>query len=128
MPKIYNSPDNPPPSAHFKHIAEVAAGGRMFYFAGQTGRRPDGTLPDGIEAQTEQAYRNVLGLAGAAGLSVGNIVHTMIYMTDRNDLKGMHDAQIRVLGEAKPPSALIFVSGLAMPQMLIEIVAVAAAD
>jgi 2-iminobutanoate/2-iminopropanoate deaminase len=128
MPKIYNAPDMPAPIAHYKHIAEVAAGGRMFFFAGQTGRRPDGTLPEGIEAQTEQAYRNVLGLAEAAGLGADNIVQTTIYMTNRDDIHGMHDAQARVLGDAKPPSALIFISALAMPEMLIEVVAVAAAD
>ena len=128
MPKIYNAPDVPAPSAHFQHIAEVAGGGRLFFFAGQTGRTPEGTIAADIEGQTEQAYRNLIGLCEAAGLTIDNVVQTTIYMTDRNEIHGMHDAQKKILGEAKPPSALIFVSGLAMPAMKIEVVAVAAKD
>ena len=38
---------------------EVEAGERMIYVAGQVGARPDGTVPESMEEQTEQAFLNI---------------------------------------------------------------------
>ena len=48
--KLFDPPTVRPPGGPYSHSVEVASGARWLYIAGQTGVKPDGTVPDGIEA------------------------------------------------------------------------------
>ena len=45
-----------PPVAAYSHGIEVPPNARVLYSAGQVGILPDGTTPEGIEAQTEATW------------------------------------------------------------------------
>ena len=42
-----------PPVGAYSHAVEVPPGSRLLYIAGQVGNLPDGSLPEGVGAQTE---------------------------------------------------------------------------
>ncbi len=44
-----------------------------------------GSIPEGIEAQAKQALTNVKNLMEAAGLTMGNIVKTSVFIKNMND-------------------------------------------
>ena len=48
-----------PPFRHYVHSIEVPPNARWLVVAGQVGTLPDGTIPDGVETQTEAAWNNV---------------------------------------------------------------------
>lgn len=59
--------------------------GDVLYLSGQIGARPDGSLPDGIEAQARQAMDNVGAVLGEAGLGFGDVFHCLVMLADMAD-------------------------------------------
>ena len=119
------NPMNPdgvaPPARHYVHAMSVPAGYRFLSLSGQVGTLPDGTIPDGVEAQTEAAWSNVVKCLEANGMGVENIVKVVQYVTDPRWRDAHMAIRDRFLGKHKPTSTLLFVSGLAQPEMLVEV-------
>jgi 2-iminobutanoate/2-iminopropanoate deaminase len=60
--------------------------GSLVFVAGQIGREPEtGEMPDGIEAQTERAMKNIGAILDAAGLSWADVVKTTCFLADIAD-------------------------------------------
>ena len=117
-----------PPLSTYSMGTEVPPNARWLYVAGQLGIRPDGTLAQGAAAQAEQAIRNVLAVLAEARMGPENLVKVQIYLTRQEDRAAYLEARNRLIGEAvRPASTLIVVAGLARPEYLFEIDAVAAA-
>lgn len=125
-----NSFTNPPsvraPAGPYSHSVEVAAGGRTLYLAGQTGTRPDGTIPDGIEAQAEAAWTNLVNVLAASGYRMEDVVKLQTFLVRREDRDGYNKVRGKYLGAHRPASTFLLVAGLADPRLLVEIEAVAA--
>lgn len=114
------------PFSRYAQAIEVEAPRRWLTLSGQVGVDPDGRLAEGAEAQMEQCWRNILALLEAAEMSAADLVKVTAYLTRREDLGAYRGARDRMLGDAKPASTLLFVSGLADPAWLVEIEGVAA--
>lgn len=119
------NPMNPdgvaPPARHYVHAMSVPAGYRVLSLSGQVGTLPDGAIPDGVEAHTEAAWSNVVKCLEANGMGVENIVKVVQYATDPRWRDAHMAIRDRFLGKHKPTSTLVFVSGLAQPEMLVEV-------
>jgi 2-iminobutanoate/2-iminopropanoate deaminase len=60
--------------------------GSLVFVAGQIGREAQsGDLAEGIEAQTEQALKNIGAVLDAAGLSWADVVKTTCFLADIAD-------------------------------------------
>jgi 2-iminobutanoate/2-iminopropanoate deaminase len=116
-----------PPLARYSHAIEVPAGARWLHLSGQVGVRPDGTLAEGPQAQIEQTWANILALLQAAGMSVHDLVKVTVFLTDPAHIQLQREVRQRVLTGVTPASTLLIVAGLAQPDLLVEIEAVAAA-
>ena len=110
-----------PPFRHYVHSIEVPAGARWLVVSGQVGTLPDGTIPDGVEAQTEAAWNNVVNILKANGMGVTDIVMVTQYLTRVEDRDAHMAIRNRFLGDHKPTSTLLFVSALAQPEMVVEV-------
>ncbi len=128
MTKIYNPDGLTPPQAAYSHAALVPAGTELLVIAGQLGIDADGNLGDGIEEQAERAFRNIETILAAEGMTPANIVRLQTFLTDRAYRAPAGEARQLVFGDAKPPSTLLIVAGLAAPEFLIEVEAMAARD
>jgi 2-iminobutanoate/2-iminopropanoate deaminase len=60
----------------------VFASGDLVYTAGQIGADANGTVADGIEAQTRQALENLRLCLEAAGCGLGDVMKVNAYLTD----------------------------------------------
>jgi len=113
----------------YSHAAELRAAERVLFVSGQFGVRPDGSLPDGFEAQCEQAMDNVEALLASVGMHRGNIAKLTYYVTSAADFPALgRIRRARWASAAAPSVTAIAVAGLARPEYLIEIEAVAAAQ
>lgn len=110
-----------PPARHYIHSMSVPSGYRIVALSGQVGTLPDGTIPDGVEAQTEAAWSNVVACLEAQGMGVGNIVKVVQYLIDPRWRDAHMAIRDRFLGDHKPTSTLLFISALAQPEMLVEV-------
>jgi enamine deaminase RidA (YjgF/YER057c/UK114 family) len=116
-----------PPFSPYSHAVEVAAGARWLHISGQVGVQPDGGLAREPAAQMEQTWRNVLAILSAAGMGAQDLVKVTAYLTRPEDVGLYREVRDALLDGAKPASTLIIVAGLAHPDWLVEIEAVAAA-
>ena len=66
--------------------------GDLVFTSGQIGVDDKGQIVEGgIEAQTEQVFRNLEKVLEAAGSSVDNIVKATVFLADMNDYNTMND-------------------------------------
>lgn len=121
---------NPPSLAKptgYTHVV-VAPDGRTVYVAGQVALDSTGELVGAgdFRAQADQVFRNLERALAGVGGGLDDVVKTTTFITDRKHLPALRDARSKHLDSARPPaSTLLVVSGLARPDFLIEIEAIA---
>ncbi|MBM3567622.1 MAG: RidA family protein [Alphaproteobacteria bacterium] len=114
------------PVSLFAHAIEVPPHARWLYVSGQVGVGLDGKMRDGIEAQCEQAWRNLFAIVEAAGMNKSDLVRVNSYLVDARDVAVFRTVRDRLLAPTRAASTLVVVRALASPQWLVEIEAVAA--
>jgi reactive intermediate/imine deaminase len=77
-------------------------------------------------AQTEQILKNIQALLEEAGASFDNIVKSTTYLVNVADLPKVSEVKKRFYRQPYPTSASVEVKGLARPELLVEIDAIAA--
>jgi len=78
-----------PPNGIFTPAIVV---GDLVFTSGQIGVDAKGQIVEGgIEAQTEQVFRNLATVLEAAGSSVDNIVKATVFLADMNDYNTMNE-------------------------------------
>jgi len=115
-----------PPFRHYVHSIEIPPNARWLEVSGQIGVLPDGTVPDGITAQTESAWQNCVDILRANDMDVPDIVKVLQYLTRVEDRNAHFEVRNRFLGDHKPTSTLLFVSALAQPEFVVEVEVIAA--
>jgi enamine deaminase RidA (YjgF/YER057c/UK114 family) len=78
-----------------------------------------------IVAQTRQALANLENILREAGGGLSDVVKLTVYLTRREDLAGYRTVRDSTFTQPLPATTLVFVSGLAHPDYLVEIEAVA---
>lgn len=121
MNRYFNPSDIAPPVGRYSQGVEITNPGQTLYIAGQVGIRPDGSLPEDMEEQAEQAFLNIQGVLRGANMDVENLVSIRTYLLSHDDLPKFRAARDRVFGDVAPASTLLIISGLAQPEWLIEV-------
>jgi enamine deaminase RidA (YjgF/YER057c/UK114 family) len=115
--------------AGYSHTVS-AERGRMVFIAGQVALDADNKVvgPGDLRAQTEQVFKNVRIALAAAGASFADVVKWTIYVANYKpaDRAVISEMRGRILGDNPPPaSTLIGVQSLVLPELLVEIEAIA---
>jgi 2-iminobutanoate/2-iminopropanoate deaminase len=113
------------PAGGYSMGLELSQHRRLLFISGQVPERPDGTVPEGFEAQCEQAWRNVIEVLAAAGLGVSDLVKVTTFLTDRNQVVTNRTIRGAVLGEHRPALTVVVVETVDS-KWLLEIEAIAA--
>ena len=88
------------PAALGPYSQAIVAGGFVFC-SGTAGIDPEsGSIPEGIEAQTDQALRNLAAVLNAAGASMTDLVKTTIFYSDVADFATLNEVYARHAGPA----------------------------
>ena len=74
------------PFGPYSHAVEVPEGSRLLYISGEVGVLPDGTVPQGIEAQAEACWRNIIAILADAGMGVRDLVKITTYLVRPEDV------------------------------------------
>lgn len=124
--KHHNPPGVAGPFATYSHGIELEGPHRFLFGAGQTGVAGDGSIGKGIEAQSRQVWHNIGEVLTAAAMEISDIVQLNMLLIDRSDYPVAAAVRKEALGDHRPASTLMYVSGLARPEWLIEIDFIAA--
>ena len=97
--------------------------GPHVWVAGTTATGPDGMLVGVGDpgAQTRQVLRNIRGALERAGARLEHVVRTRIYVRDIQQWEAIGRAHGEFFGAIRPATAMVEVSGLVDPYMLVEI-------
>jgi len=117
------SSDQAPPALG-PYSQAIVAGGFVFC-SGMAGIDPTtGAIPDGIEAQTEQALSNLEAVLAAAGASIDDVVKTTVYYSDVEDFPRLNEVYARRM--PTPPPARSAPANVRLPHgLLVSIDAIA---
>ncbi|MBX3265873.1 MAG: RidA family protein [Acidobacteria bacterium] len=114
------------PKAIGPYSQAIVANGFVFA-AGQIGSDPKtGTLVEGgIEAETEQALKNIEAVLKAAGSSMKDVVKATVFLADMNDFAKMNAIYGKWMGEPYPARSTVQVARLPRDARIeIEVVAI----
>lgn len=113
------------PKAVGPYSQAVEANG-MIFISGQIPIIPvDGTIPEGIEAQTEQVMKNIGAILKEAGLGYENIIKTTCLLDDMSNFQAMNGIYAKYFPENPPARAAFGVVKLPLGVMVeIESIAV----
>jgi enamine deaminase RidA (YjgF/YER057c/UK114 family) len=129
MPKqIINPSTMATPSGYSYAVKKT---GTPVFISGQVALAADGSLvgEGDAAAQTEQAFQNLRTVVAACGGSMDDVVKITIFVTDPAFRPAVAAARQRHFEDgAYPASTYLVVSALAVPQLLVEIEAVAMLD
>lgn len=122
----FTTPDGSTIFRKFGYSAAVRAGGLVFV-AGQIGLNPDGTVPDDDEGQIVRAFERLELVLESAGCDMGDLVELVSYHVGlQNHLAQFVEIKKRFVPEPYPTWTILEVAGLARPDLVIEVKAVAA--
>jgi len=97
--------------------------GPMVFVSGTTATGPDGQLVGRGDAglQTRQALTNIRLALERAGARLEDVVRTRIYVRDISQWQAVGREHGAVFGAIRPATAMVEVSALVDPDMLVEI-------
>ena len=79
------------------------------------------THPGDVAAQARQAFDNLATALERAGFALTDVVRTRMYITDMSRWEELGRAHGDVFGDIRPATAMIGVSALLHPAMLVEV-------
>ncbi|HUM18405.1 MAG TPA: RidA family protein [Candidatus Nitrosotalea sp.] len=120
-----------PPFGMYSH-GMVAPAGEIVVVAGQVAADRAGKLvgPGDAIAQTRQAFENVRAVLEAAGSSMRQVVRFQTFLTHTADIEAFMTARKELFPRyfpdgVYPPNTILVVSRLVLPDLLVEIEAMA---
>jgi len=87
--------------------------GNTLYTSGQLGLIPaTGELPQGVEAQAEQALENLKAVLNAADMELADVVKTTVFLTDINDFAAINAIYAKYFPGESPARSCVQVAAL----------------
>jgi 2-iminobutanoate/2-iminopropanoate deaminase len=109
----------------YADAVRVPAGYDLVFLSGTPGITPDGVLPDGITAQSEQAWKNVQSALEAAGARLGDIVSVHHWLKHEADIPAYVAVRNQFISH-QPVYMLAVVPSLVRDDFLVEVEVIAA--
>jgi enamine deaminase RidA (YjgF/YER057c/UK114 family) len=113
------------PSSGYSMGLELDQHRRLLFVSGQVPENSDGSVPEGFEAQCEQAWRNVIAVLASAGLGVEHLVKINTFLTDKSQVAPNRAIRRKML-RGNEPASTVMIAETVDGKWLLEIEAVAA--
>jgi len=124
--RIQTEPDYYAP---FK-IAQAYRVGDLIFTSGQASLDKEGNIVGvgDFDAQAEQTFSNLQEILQAANSSLAKVVKVTVYLRDMSNFPKMLELRERFFTTPYPADTIVEVSSLALPELEIEIEAIALAE
>lgn len=117
----------PPLKGYYSNAVRVSSGPLLFV-SGQIAVGKDGKIvgPGDLRAQAVQVFENIRLILKAHKADMKDIVQVTVYVTDMRAFHDIADIRMKYFPKDGPASAIVEISRLALPELMIEVAAVAA--
>ena len=126
MKQVINTSAAPTAIGPYSQAIQV---GNLVYTSGQIPINPatNSFVEGGIKEQTRQSLSNVQAILKEAGLNMGNVIKTTVFMADMNDFAAMNEVYAEFFAAPYPARSAVAVKTLPKGA-LVEIEVIAAKD
>jgi enamine deaminase RidA (YjgF/YER057c/UK114 family) len=116
------------PFASYSHVVTAEGAGKLVFCAGQVAADADGNVlpPDDFDAQAKMVMDNLTRALAGGGATLADVTKITIYIVNPHDVPKARGVLQTWFGKHPPGSTLCVLRGLANPNFLIEIEAIAA--
>lgn len=123
MPRQITNPGTIHAPTGYSHVA-VATGSRLAFVAGQVALEQDYSLVGAgdLAAQTRKTMENLRLALDEFGAGWDDVVKATVYTTQPTEVQTIGAVMAEAMGDAAPPAQVVLgVTGLALPDLMIEI-------
>lgn len=116
------------PFTNYAHVVTVEGAKKLVFCAGQVAADVDGNVlpPDDFDAQTKMVMKNLKNALDAGGAKLSDVTKVTIYICNPHDVPKARAILLDYFGKHPPGSTLCILRGLANPNFLLEVEAIAA--
>ena len=116
------------PFSSYSHVVTAEGAQKLVFCAGQVAADVDGKVlpPDNFEAQAKMVMANLTKALAAGGAKIADVTKITIYICNPHDVPKARSLMQTYFWEHPPGSTLCILRGLAHPNLLLEIEAIAA--
>ena len=116
------------PFTNYAHVVTAEGAKKLLFCAGQVAADVDGQVlpPDDFGAQAKMVMKNLKNALAAGGAKLSDVTKVTIYICNPHDVPKARSLLQTYFGEHPPGSTLCILRGLAHPNLLLEIEAIAA--
>jgi 2-iminobutanoate/2-iminopropanoate deaminase len=116
------------PFANYSHVVTVEGAQKLVFAAGQVAADVDGKVlpPEDFDAQAKMVMQNLTNALAAGGAKISDVTKITIYICNPHDVPKARGILQQYFGDHPPGSTLCILRGLANPNFLLEIEAIAA--
>jgi enamine deaminase RidA (YjgF/YER057c/UK114 family) len=116
------------PFTNYAHVVTAEGAKKLVFCAGQVAADVDGKVlpPDDFAAQAKMVMQNLKNALAAGGAKLSDVTKVTIYICNPHDVPKARGILTDYFGKHPPGSTLCILRGLANPNFLLEIEAIAA--
>jgi 2-iminobutanoate/2-iminopropanoate deaminase len=116
------------PFSNYAHVVTVEGAKKLVFCAGQVAADIKGNVlpPTSFEAQTKMVMKNLKNALAAGGAKFSDVTKVTIYICNPHDVPKARGLLSDYFGKNPPGSTLCILRGLANPNFLLEVEAIAA--
>jgi 2-iminobutanoate/2-iminopropanoate deaminase len=116
------------PFANYSHVVTAQGASKLVFCAGQVAADPAGKVlpPDDFAAQTRMVMENLRLALAEGGAGFKDVVKVTIFICNPHDVPKARSILQEYFGDNPPASTLCVLRGLANPNFLLEVEAIAA--
>lgn len=93
--------------------SQAIVSGNTVYCSGQIPINPEnGEIPEGVNAQAHQVFKNISNLLNAAGSSIDKVIKTSVFIKDMNDFAEINSIYAEYFTEPYPARSCVEVARL----------------
>jgi 2-iminobutanoate/2-iminopropanoate deaminase len=108
------------------NYSQAVAAGNLVFISGTVGKNmATGVWPEGVEAQAEEALKNLEAILAESGCGLDDVVKTTVFLTDPSHGARIAEAYGRAFPAPSPARSAPVVSGFPIAEALISIEAIA---
>ncbi len=115
------------PFSNYSHVVTAEGAQKLVFCAGQVAADIDGKIlpPTDFDAQAKMVMQNLTNALAAGGAKLSDVTKITIYICNPHDVPKARGILREYFGDHPPGSTLCILRGLAHPDFLLEIEAIA---
>src|SRR6186997_460241 len=94
----YLNPEGISKPTGYTHVV-VTDARKTVYISGQIGVTSDGTVQEGLRAQTVQVFENLKAALASVGATFDNVVKNNMYVTDMSNIQTLREIRLKYYGK-----------------------------